>query len=108
MNTKPGVPEFWIGNSEELARKTAQVVNQLQKGLGNNAFMVNLADNETETVINVSFARDGQIAMISPQDSATAQDVKNGNLYGVVSNGKVTIKHDSSVGDRILGVVLQG
>jgi hypothetical protein len=108
MANKPGVPEFWTGSPNELARKTAQVVNQLQKGQGNNAYKINLKDDSTSTEIIVSHARDGQIALISAQDSATSQDIANGNTYAVVTNGRITINHDSSVGDRRLAVALLG
>lgn len=107
-NAKPGVPEFWAGNPEELARKTAQIVNQLQKGQGNNSYKINLDDNETSTEIMVTHARSGQIALISAQDAATAAEISNGTIYAVVSNGKITITHASSVGDKLLAVAILG
>lgn len=108
MENKPGVPEFWTGKPEELARKTAQIVNQLQKGQGNNAYKINLDDNATSTEIIVTHAREGQIALLSAQDAATAADIASGDLYAVVTNGKITITHASSVGDKILAVAILG
>jgi hypothetical protein len=109
MATKPGVPEFWSGKSEELARKSAQVTNQLQKGQGNNSFKTRLRTTpETTTEILVSFARPNHMAVFSAQDSASAVEIAAGTIWAVVSQGKVTINHGASASEREVGVVLFG
>lgn len=107
MATKPGAPEYW-SRPEEHVRKVAQVANQLQKGQGNNSFTVSLAENATTTTVLVSFAKTNQIALFSPQDSTTAAEIGNGTIWVVVTDGKITIHHDSTTGTRTLGLCLLG
>ena len=107
MATKPGAPEFWSDPKEHI-RKVAQVANQLQKGQGNSSFKVSLAANEATTTVLVSFARGDQIALFSPQDQATAAAIASGFIWTVVTDGRITIHHDSTISQRALGVCLFG
>ena len=109
MANKPGAPINWSSTRiEEWIRKIAQVVNQIQKGQANNSFKILLDENATTTEILVSFAALGQIAVFSPQDTATAVEVGNGTIHAVVTQGKITIHHVSTTGPRTLGVALFG
>ncbi len=107
LKNKPGVPEFWA-NPREHARKTAQIVNQLQNGQGNNSYKINLEDNATSTEIMWNHAREGMVVLFAAQDAVTAAEISNGTLYAVVTNGKITINHASSVGDKFLAVAILG
>jgi len=110
MADKPGVPEFWSKNRiEEQMRKTAQVVNQMQKGQGNNNYRVTLDVGPallTEIVVN--FAKGDQIAVISPQNPAAALDFALGTTYALVEDRKITIHHAADTSSRVYGVVIHG
>ena len=105
---KPGLPQFWKGDEDGWKRKTAQIASQLQRGEGNNSFTVNLEDNETETIVIVTWANTDHIALVSAKDAATAAAIASGSIYAVASKGKITITHDSQVGDRRLAVAVFG
>ena len=108
MADKPGVPEFWAGKPEELARKTAQVANQIQRGIGNNSRKITLRLNQTTTEVLVSYLKPGNIALISAQDAASALEVAAGTIFAVVTTGKVTINHASAASTREVGLAFFG
>ncbi len=110
MTQKPGVPEYWAKDRmDEQVRKIAQVVNQQQKGQGNNSFKQELEVSPAITTeIFVAFAKSNQIAVISPQNTAAALDFALGTTYAVVEEGKITIHHAADSTSRVYGVVING
>lgn len=106
----PGAPEFWgEGKEKEHGRKTAQVVNQLQRGITNSSFKTDLRTSpETTTEVLITWAKPDHMAIFSPQDAASAAEIAAGTIWAVCSEGKVTIHHAASASTRQIGVVLHG
>jgi hypothetical protein len=102
VDQRPGPPKFW-GDSEEALRKVVLTMVESQQGLSNDWVRVDLVEDEVVTEIVVSYATNGQIALFSPQDPATALEI-----WATVSDGKVTIHHGAGIGTRTLGVLLRG
>ena len=102
-------PEYWTGRPEELARKTAQVLNGVMQGQTNNAFAVTLRGTpEVTTDITVEFSRSTQLAAVVPKSAAAAADYALGTTYAVAGNGTITVHHAAGGTNREYGVVLQG
>jgi hypothetical protein len=108
MPDKPTAPEYWSGKPEEHGRKTAQVVNQMMQGYGNNSFTVTLDATAATTEVIRTKCTSLQTAFLSPRNAAAASDFALGTTYAVTSEGKVTIHHATGVAGREYGVVLQG
>lgn len=109
--TKPSrasaVPERWTGREPEHYRKIAQAVNDLQRGKGNNVFVVSLKPNATSTVVPVSFARQGTACVLAPETASAAASQLQ--VYAVAGNGEVTVNHDASPAtDRVFRIVVNG
>lgn len=105
---KTGVPQYWSDEKEQL-RKVSQVVNALQKGLGNASFHVELEEAPaTQTEVIKPGLTSEQHAWLSPMNAAAALDYATGTTYAVVTEGMVTIHHASGAAGREYGVLLQG
>lgn len=109
MADKPTAPELFRGNVEEHLRKIAGVVNQVQKGYGNNAFKIMLGQAPaTSTTVQRQSATVDQHANLSPISAEAAADFALGTTYAVTANGSVTVNHAAGVAGRQYGVVLAG
>jgi hypothetical protein len=99
------VPERW-GRPDEHFRKVAQATNALLQGQGNNNFNVTLRANETTTEVEVSFAAQGQAAILAP---LTASAAAASGIYAVPETEKVVIHHDAAAAtDRNFQLILVG
>ena len=107
MADRPGVPRFWSkGQEAEQLRRVSGMLDEIQSGKTNNAFIVSLdLDPSTSTVVVAPLAELGQVAVFSPQNAAAASDT---SLYSEVTNGEITINHAASASVRTYGIVLNG
>jgi hypothetical protein len=103
------VPGFLEGREKEHLRKISNIVNDLQKGRGNNHFDVTLVANATQTTIVVDWANAQSLATFHARSASAAQAIAAGAVWTEVNKGEIVIHHDSQPAtDRQLGVVLIG
>ncbi len=102
-------PAFWANKPEEHARKISDVLAGVMKGQQNNDFGASLrATPEVTTEILSEFARPGQRAFLSPENSAAALDFSQGTTWAVVETGKIIIHHAAGAAGRNYSALLQG
>ena len=109
MSLKRTAPLTFAGTESEHIRRVAQVVNELQRGVGNHGFRVTLdpAPAVATVVIRADVTLE-QVANLTPASAAAAVDMAAGTTWAETSAGKVTIHHASGGAGRIFGVVLAG
>jgi hypothetical protein len=103
------IPEFFEGRDNELLRKIAQGVNDLQKGRGNNHFDVTLDPNSLTTIVIATDADTANVVQFSALSASAAVAIAAGVVWAESTFGQIIIHHDSQPDtDRRLGVLLIG
>lgn len=106
---KRGAPLSWRAeNPEEVTRISAEIINGLLVGLGNNSYIVDLDANETSTNVLASRVTTQFFPLLSPVNAAAAAEFVLGTTWAEALDGSFTIHHPSAATARAYGVVLFG
>lgn len=106
----PYPPAFFAGREDEHRRFLASAASAALRGHTNNAFMVSLAPEATQTVIETDLATPGGCALFHAANPGAAAAVAAGQeIWTEVQRGRVVVHHPEAPGEvRTFGVVVVG